>query len=691
MALIYPESPLNIPKDLTKLPEAYKFKSFLAILSIILFFTLYTLMVIGLGYLLMYAITFPMITINKFTILGKLGAIAGAGMLFIFTLKFIFKLQNPKIENRIKLEKSENKELWDFVDQICKETNAPRPKNIYVDPDVNAYVSYSNLWLSLFFPIKKELTIGMSLTSGLNLTEFKAVVAHEFGHFAQRSMKIGSYIHSANTIIHGMIFSRDKFDEILERWRGSDIRLSIAAWLITPIIWIIRQILNLFYQLLNIMYSSLSREMEFNADKVAVSVSGSDGIVSALWKLDSAAHCWNETLDNAYLATKKEIYVKNLYYHNDLALNDISNEIENKLSNLPTNADGLRQFFSSSEQSKVSMYASHPPNDLREKNAKSPFIETKMDSRSPWILFGSGNALKEEMTLLLYKQYFDKKVTAFVEDSKFTEFIKQEALGKEVLNEYHNSFENRFLNVPEKESIKTTNISTNSEKLKSELKDLMKPVWSIEEQMKTVEEIANGTSSVKNFTFEGKSYTKSSLEQAFQTMFDKREELFNNSFNNWDLNFCAHHYQLANASGKSEEFFKLLDQHKQLSSYYRMIVMIKNKILERFNKIQEKEEVQQYQINDLAAKIDEYLQRLNKQLNKIGEKEFISLPNIETPQLLRNAIVEGGKFKRGGIKMFENSNFGRILNDIDLAIQSCQRVDQKSISQLLIFFKELNN
>ncbi|HBI01249.1 MAG TPA: hypothetical protein DDY18_06450, partial [Flavobacterium sp.] len=238
-------------------------------------------MIIGLGYLVYYSFIYPLGYINKFTILGKLGAIAGSVMLFAFTLKFIFNLKNSKPENRILLEKSKYPSLYSFVDQICKETKAPKPKNIYADPDVNAYVAYSNIWLSLIFPTKKDLTIGLGLVGSLNVSEFKAVTAHEFGHFAQKSMKIGSYIHSANTIIHDMIFTRDKFDNLLDQWRSSDIRLSFAAWIITPIIWLIRQILQLFYMFLNIMYSSLSREMEFNADKVAVKSTGSMAIVSA--------------------------------------------------------------------------------------------------------------------------------------------------------------------------------------------------------------------------------------------------------------------------------------------------------------------------------------------------------------------------------------------------------------------------
>lgn len=256
----YPVSPTDLPKNLTKLPSSYMIKASLAILAIVVFFVLYVCLVVALGYLCYWAVTYPMSSLNKISLLAKLGAILGSFMLFAFTLKFIFKLKNHTPENRIQLQKKDHPTLWDFVIKICDETGAPKPKSIYVDPDVNAYVRYTNSWLSLFLPVKKELTIGLGLVSCVNLSEFKAIIAHEFGHFAQSSMKIGSYIMTANTIIYDMIYERDKWDDLLDKWRASDIRLSAAAWIITPIIWIIRQVLALFYKFLNIMYSSLSEK-----------------------------------------------------------------------------------------------------------------------------------------------------------------------------------------------------------------------------------------------------------------------------------------------------------------------------------------------------------------------------------------------------------------------------------------------
>jgi len=86
--IYYPESPKNLPIKLTSLPSSYKFKAFLAILAILLFFALYITLVVCLGFLVYYAFIYEVTLINTITILLKIGAIAGSLMLLVFTLKF---------------------------------------------------------------------------------------------------------------------------------------------------------------------------------------------------------------------------------------------------------------------------------------------------------------------------------------------------------------------------------------------------------------------------------------------------------------------------------------------------------------------------------------------------------------------------------------------------------------------------
>lgn len=679
---LYPAGPAELNSQLTALTSSYKLRAALAVLSIILFFLLYIGLVVGLGFLVYGAITYSMDSINKLTLLLKLGAIAGSVMLFAFTLKFIFKLKNHRAENRIELKQKDFPELWAFVHRICDDTGAPRPKAIYADPDVNAYVSYTNMWLSLFFPVKKELTIGMGLVSCLNLSEFKAVITHEFGHFAQRSMTIGSYIISANTIIHDMIFSRDKWDDLLDQWRGTDIRLSAAAWAITPVIWVIRQVLNLFYQFLNIMHSSLSREMEFNADKTAVSTSGSEAIISALWKLEDGFSTWNDTINHAYLADQKGIAVKNLYHHHLMAVDRNSDKATEQFNALPMDERGGKLYFSSSENSKVGMYASHPPNDLREANAKVPFVPCEMDGRSPWLLFDGKNQLQEEMTTLLYKQYLGKDLKETVSDTEFESFIAAETQGKELLEEYDNTFQDRFLNIPPKEELEKAAL-VDVAGLKTELKGLMAPVREIEALMQTAQQISQGTTTEKAFVFEGATYGKKQLSEGYNKLIQKREDLFNNTFKEWDAKFCGHFYSLAKTKNKQTELLALYEQHEALNTFYRKLVSVKNSIFQELANLQEQEAVNQSIINDFGDRVNNSLGVLNEELEKLKKKRFVELPNITDQQELMKAIVENGEFKKEYGPMFENGGFDRVVNQLESAVMHCQRIDQKSVAAIL--------
>ncbi|KQC31891.1 hypothetical protein AAU57_00055 [Nonlabens sp. YIK11] len=692
-ANFYPPSPLSIPKNFTKLPISYKVKAALAILAVIVFFLLYLGLIAATLWLFYQAVIID-VSISLYPILLKLGAIAGAGMLFAFTLKFLFKLRNVQPENRIKVELIKNPKLKEFVLQICKETGAPKPKYVYIDPDVNAYVSYSNLWLSLIFPTRKNLTIGFGLVACLNMTEFKAVIAHEFGHFAQNSMKIGSYIISANTIIHDMIYTRDSWDQALDKWRSTDLRLAAAAWIITPLIWLIRQLLGLFYQLLSFVYSSLSREMEFNADKVAISTTGSEPIISSLWKLDHGSACWNVTVQNAYLASQKDLYVDNIYTHNDIALAKAKQVMVKSIDQMPKDSRGGKLFFESSKHSVVSMYASHPPNDHRETNAKTPFIKCDIDDRSAWILFEQKEELQQALTSLIYKNYFNKTPSQELSVNDFQYFIKAESAGSELLEEYCNTFRDRFVNPPDRTELITLSSKIEDaemviQQLKTRLQDLMKPVDELEKNLISIQEIASGTSKHKTFTYRDKTYKKRQMQELFDKVFTDREDLMSSTFTDWDREFFAVYYKIARSNKNEDELLAYYAQHNKISKFYKRLITSKNDIYKKLYALQNDSEATQFQVDELSDEVAICFEGLNKGLLSFDDEGFIPLPNIDTVNDLKNAIIDGGNFENGGRSMFKTGKFDRMMQNLDIAINHLQRLDQRSIATILTFHHDL--
>src|SRR5438270_626474 len=113
---------------------------------------------------------------------------------------------------------------------------------------------------------RTALLIGMGLVNVLTLSEFKAVLAHEFGHFSQNSMKLHRYVYTANQIIADMVIGRDWLDEMLDRCKRREDALAIFGWALWSVLWLFRKGLEGCFYGINFLSRSLSRQMEFNAD-----------------------------------------------------------------------------------------------------------------------------------------------------------------------------------------------------------------------------------------------------------------------------------------------------------------------------------------------------------------------------------------------------------------------------------------
>lgn len=685
--------PIDIPGGLTAVNKNYYFKAALAIMAILLFFVLFLALVSVTAYLTWLAISYPMETINKFTILIKLGAIAGSGMLLVFTLKFLFKIKNHRPENRIEIDPIDEPGLWNYVLDICKHTGAPKPKYIYLDPDVNAYVRYTNSWLSLIMPVKKELTIGLPLTQCLELSEFKAVLSHEFGHFAQKSMRIGSYIHTANTIIHDLIYNRDSWDNALARWRQSDIRIAFPAWILSPVIWLIRELLKLFYLTLNVLNSSLSREMEFNADKFAAKSAGSEAIISSLWKLDPASDQLNNVMNHLYNASKLGKFSSNIFYHYQIELNQNKLKQEKAYNELGTDQNGHRVYFTTSEISKVHMYDSHPPNDEREKSVKNPFIACENDSRSPEILFRKLNKWQERLTKIVYLKYWDCKVKETTNAEEMEQIIQAENAEKVVLEEFHNTFLNRYVQLPSSSFIKdksADNIRVSEHQwnnFKDDLKQLMAPVWEIEKLLEHAVLIHNGTAKLTSFTYKDKTYSRHNISDGYDELFKKRNELLDSNFTKWDENLFVHLGAAARLKDDLDTFLRRINQHHRIIEICKKLDFAKNDILSQLDFLQEKEEVSTNEIDDFRNTINEHVQELNRLFLEFQTHPFEPLSNIETSLEFSQVVTGKKNFKIMKGELFESGDFNELMNQLTASIYQAQRIEQKNLSTLLIYSK----
>lgn len=435
IAAFYPATPPNIPRDLTTPTLRYRLQVLGVLGSLLLFVALYLALLAGSAYATYRAVIYPMGDnrgrVSRGDFGGKVVTVSASALLFLFLLKGLFKHRSNEDEMRVEITEKEQPKLYAFIRKLCRETGAPFPHRIFLSPEVNAAVFYNSSILSLVLPTPKNLLIGLGLVNVLNLSEFKAVLAHEFGHFSQSSMKLGSYVYMSNHIIADLIYGRDWFDDLLANLKSWDYRVSICVLGFEGVQWVLRKFLQGCFQGLNFANSALSRQMEFNADLVAVSVTGSDVIVHGLSRLDFASESLGKSLEDLSAAADHKLYTRDLFHHQTKAMGFLRKvKKDPQLGEppaLPEDPSMQMKIFEPGDDGVPLMWATHPSNFDREQNAKSRYIRSTIDERSPWVLFRNVEAVREKVTRRYYEQNFELPRKTVLEDpEKVQQFIDHE-------------------------------------------------------------------------------------------------------------------------------------------------------------------------------------------------------------------------------------------------------------------------
>jgi Zn-dependent protease with chaperone function len=222
------------------------------------------------------------------TILIGAGVASLGILVLVFLVKFIFSSSSSESGNRVAVTAREEPALFAMIEELVREVGTQRPKRVYLSTEVNASVFYDSSFWSMFLPVKKNLVIGLGLMNTVTVTELRAILAHEFGHFSQRTMVVGSYVYTANRVIYNMLYENEGYDRMIQGWSEVNGILSLFVWIAVQVVGAIQWVLMQVYKLVNRQYLALSREMEFHADEVAAHVTGYEPLASSLLRMDLA-------------------------------------------------------------------------------------------------------------------------------------------------------------------------------------------------------------------------------------------------------------------------------------------------------------------------------------------------------------------------------------------------------------------
>ncbi|NNV58016.1 M48 family metalloprotease [Limnovirga soli] len=532
---IYPPSPLLPDPNIIQPSATFKKQVTKVIIAIILFFIVYLVLIIAAIALAVVCCYLGVVLIVEFpsfvVLIAGLGMIAVGISVLFFLIKFIFAVSKNENPSRVEITEADQPQLFNFIRQLTTETATPFPNKIYISPDVNACVFYNSSFWSMFLPVKKNLEIGLGLVNSINMSELKAVLAHEFGHFSQRSMKLGSFTYNVNRVIYNILFENTSYTTFLQTWGGLHSILALFANITIKIAQGIQYILRAMYKVINKSYLGLSREMEYHADAVAASVSGGNNLVSALSRIDVANSCYNTALDKADELLKNKKATENIFSNQLAVLHNVADKFKLPLVNgLPTISYEFVHSFSSARVNFKDQWASHPQLDERKRELDKLQLNIAPNESPAWHIFNHPENLQQLLTENLYRNIPAKDQLEIFTTTEFKEWQLTENVNYEFPAAYNGFYDGRVVSIPISEIISLANIEpqkTFEEIFTSDNAKLQATIKSYQNDYNTIKAIQNKEIDVTNFDFDGIKFSRKDCDTILtqlQTEIDNKEQ-----------------------------------------------------------------------------------------------------------------------------------------------------------------------
>lgn len=212
---------------------------------------------------------------------GRVSLMLYAGPLIVGVISWLFLIK-PLFTHRkargdyVVLDRGSEPVIHAYVERLAHVLGAPVPREIRIDSNVNASAGFRRGVVS-FLGNDLVLTIGSPLLAGMSLRQLTGVMAHELGHFAQGgAMRVSYVIRSINWWFARVVHERDRFDDGLEDGLKSKSVFWIGVCTVAKgMVALSRAILGLLMNLGVLISSFQLRQMEFDADRCEVLVSGS--------------------------------------------------------------------------------------------------------------------------------------------------------------------------------------------------------------------------------------------------------------------------------------------------------------------------------------------------------------------------------------------------------------------------------
>ncbi|WP_293302971.1 M48 family metalloprotease [Pedobacter sp. UBA4863] len=498
--------------------------------------------------------------------------------ILVFLFKFLFKQHKVDRSHLVEISELEEPKLFSFIKEVVNEVQTDFPKRVYLSGDVNACVFYdSNFW-SMIFPIRKNLQIGLGLVNTISEQEFKAILAHEFGHFSQRSMKVGSYVYNVNQVIFNMLYDNESFDSMIQKWANISGYFSIFVSIAVKIIQGIQWVLKKMYAFINIRYMALSREMEFHADEIAANVAGYLPLKESLLRMDLADHSYNAVLGYYDAKIPDNIKSENIYKEQGFVMNFLA--AQNNLSfknNLPIVSELDLSKYNKSKLTFKNQWASHPTIEERIRALELTNIHKTEVEKPAILLFENEEKIQEEITEKMFSTVTYAENTTSLDFEKFKADYSQTFNKNSFPTEYNSYYDNKNPIEFDVNNIVDFNVSETMDMLFCKEKiDTVYDFIAFENDKNLLINIANKEYDIKSFDYDGQKY-KSTEAQNLIPKIETEQNSIRERIKEHDLKIYKFFYNEALKKGNATILKeKYINFFKQDSEYDNKVALYNN-------------------------------------------------------------------------------------------------------------------
>ena len=554
-------------KKKIQLSREFKTQATKAIIAICLFIFAYILILIlafGLAAVCIAGGVFLIVLKPMFiTILLGIGLASMGILVLIFLLKFIFKSHKTDLSHLVEIKETEEPQLYMMIREIVFEVGTRFPKKVYLAPNVNAAVFYNSNFWSMFLPVKKNLQIGLGLVNTVTKEELRAILAHEFGHFSQRTMKIGSYVYNVNQVIHNMLYDNESYEKLIEKWADFSYYFSLFVIIAVKINVGIQWILRKLYEIVNKSYMGLSREMEFHADEIAASVTGYKPLTKSLLRLAIADNSFGYVLDFYNGKISDNLKSENLYHDQSSVIHFLSEENNLKMTNnLPELTLEEQSKFDKSKLIIKDQWASHP--SIKERIERLEKTGYKKDHHSEDLantLFTDIIGLQKQITNKLFEAVEYPGEVDIISAEKFIATYKQLAATNSFSKIYNGYYDNKNPEHIDLDQIKFGESKVNYMDLYSDEKvDLVYSSIGLQNDIDTLKNISNRSIEIKTFDYDGTRYQRKHADDLVEKL--KIELMnFNEKIKSNDVDIYQFFLDLEGNQNKSKDLKRLYAEY----------------------------------------------------------------------------------------------------------------------------------